>query len=211
MTRIKWLLFFLPFIFLTCCYANDASTTLNQLLKNTQSIQANFKETLLDKQGQALQQTNGHLYLQTPGLFRWEADQPSQLMIANGNRLWIYDKDLEQVTIRAIGHEKGEAPALLLSDAHPALENTFQVSLQEGSAPAIKKFTLVPKDKSSMYQSIELVFSGNQIQEMRLKDHLGHTTLIQFHNVKTNSKIPASLFKFTQPKNVDVIDETKKH
>lgn len=207
----KWLVFLLQFIFLSVSYADSASITLDQLLKNTQSIQANFIEDLLDNSGKSLQQTQGRMYLETPGMFRWEATQPnSQLIIANGTKLWVYDKDLEQVTIRRLGAEAGETPALLLSDSHPALDNTFQVSYAKGSSATLQKFMLIPKDKSSMYAYIQMVFSGNQIREMRMQDHLGHTTLIKFQNVKTNSSLPHSLFKFTPPKNVDVIDETKK-
>lgn len=193
----------------TTVLADTASESLNTILKNTHSIQANFTQNLTDTKGNNLQQARGKMYLQSPGMFRWETTNPSsQLIVANGSRLWIYDKDLQQVTIRALTQEAGETPALLLSDAHPAIDKSFSVTMAQGTSSETQKFILVPKDKSSMYARIQMDFAGSAIKNINMQDHLGHNTIIQFSNVKTNEKLPQSLFKFTPPKNVDVIDET---
>ncbi len=191
-------------------HAQTASDTLNQLLKNIHSMQANFSQTVIDNSGKPLQTSRGKMALQRPNQFRWETLSPrKQLIVANGSRLWIYDPDLEQVVVRGLSSQAGQTPALLLSNANPALDVDYRVKEDSSIAEGLHWFALTPKDKSSMISLIRMGFSGNQIQEMELKDHLGHVTEIHFQNIKTNSAISSGIFRFTPPKNVDVIDETK--
>jgi outer membrane lipoprotein carrier protein len=196
---------FIYFCFLASAFAQDNATqSLTELLKNIHSMQANFTQSLLDNHGKVIHQSKGKMFLQRPGKFRWETLTPNpQLIVANGKRLWIYDKDLEQVVIRPLAKQTGETPSLLLSDENLALDKDFSIT-QKSNA-----FVLIPKDKSSMMESIQMKFNGEQISEMRLQDHLGHFTVIQFLNVKMNGPVSASLFQFSIPKHIDVIDETK--
>jgi outer membrane lipoprotein carrier protein len=192
-------------------FAETPSDTLTQLLRNMHSMQANFLQTVVDKNGKALQKSTGVMSLQRPSQFRWDVKKPTpQLIVTNGVRLWIYDPDLEQVTIRRLASAAGETPALLLSDEKLSLAKEFNVKAMSNSTPEMQWFLLNPKDDGNMISVIKLAFANNQVREMQIQDHLGHTTLIQFSNVKMNIPLSSSLFLFKAPANIDVIDETKR-
>lgn len=202
------IVFFAAIFFQINAYA-DSSAALTQLLLGMHTMQANFTQRITDKKARPLQQTQGRMALQRPGKFRWEVVKPvAQLIVANGARLWIYDRDLEQVTIRTFKSATGQTPALLLSDNNLTLGKDFFVT-QTGDASA-PVFLLKPKDKSN-FESIKLSFSNTVIHEMELKDHLGHTTLIQFRDVALNKSLSERLFTFKPPSGIDIIDETKQH
>jgi outer membrane lipoprotein carrier protein len=190
--------------------AQDASGELTSLLLNVKTMQADFTQTVKDKSAKAaLQQTHGHMSLERPGKFRWQIIKPiAQLIIANGTRLWIYDADLEQVTIRTFKHAAGQTPALLLSDSTLTLNKDFNVEKQPGDS-ANPRFVLTPKDKEDPFATITLSFSNKKIQEMRLEDRIGHVTTIAFQNVQVGMSLASSLFNFKPAANIDVIDETK--
>lgn len=189
---------------------STALSTLNQLLANTQTMRADFTQAIMDKNAKPLQKASGKMALLRPGKFRWEVLTPTaQLVVANGQRLWIYDPDLEQVTIRLISKEMGETPALLLSNTETTLANNFSVREGEDSLTGMQWFVLTPKNQNSMLATIKLGFAHNRIKAMFLEDHLGHTTVIEFTNVRLNADISSSLFQFKVPANVDVIDETQ--
>jgi len=201
------ILIFLAAIFFQINAYADSSAELTQLLLGIRTMQADFTQKITDKKAKPLQQTQGRMALERPGKFRWEVTKPiAQLIVANGTRLWIYDRDLEQVTIRAFKSATGQTPALLLSDNNLTLGKDFFVT-QTGDASA-PVFLLKPKDKSN-FESIKLSFSNNVIHEMELKDHLGHTTLIQFRDVALNAPLSERLFTFKPPSGIDIIDETK--
>lgn len=201
---------FLSLVMLSLSYAETPTEKLNLLLKNLRSMKADFTQTLIDNKGKQIHNAKGTMALQRPGQFRWQTQKPSkQVVIANGNRLWIYDPELEQVIIRGLAKQTGETPALLLSDANPGLETDFHVKIEKKASSNVEWFVLTPKDRGSMFASIRMGFVGQELHEMQLKDHLDHTTIILFTRVQANVTLPSSLFSFKPPKNVDIIDETK--
>lgn len=108
--------------------ASDADA-LSAMLNNVHAMRADFVQTIYDNRNKAIQQSSGHMALSRPGKFRWEVVKPiPQLIIANGSRLWVYDKDLEQVTIRVLQEGAGDAPALLLSHVNTQIGKDFTVS-----------------------------------------------------------------------------------
>ncbi|EKD72646.1 MAG: hypothetical protein ACD_45C00620G0002 [uncultured bacterium] len=204
--RVLCLLFY---AFCLSAKASAVSDELVQLLNNTQSMQAEFIQTVTDHKGKVVNQSSGRMAMQRPGKFRWETRKPNpQLIVTNGQRIWIYDPDLEQVTIRVLAHAAGETPALLLSNTNETLEKDFQVQATQVSS-AMRWFLLLPKDKGSVFAVIKLGFANNQIKQMQLQDHLDHITQIRFNNVTFNKVLSPSLFTFKIPARVDVIDETK--
>jgi outer membrane lipoprotein carrier protein len=193
--------------FFSIAYA-DSAADLTQLLNATQSMQARFNQTVFDNHGKAIQQSSGRMSFQRPGQFRWEVVKPiPQIIVANASRLWIYDPDLEQVTIRSLKAASGDAPALLLSHTVTALTQNYTVKTLQIAASDLQWFELIPK-KSDSFASIQMGFAKTQINEMRLKDNLGHTTRIRFIEAKTNTKLSPALFIFKPKANVDVINET---
>src|SRR5205085_330907 len=139
------------FLSLSKVYAGDASTDLIQLLNNVRSMQGGFVQIISDTKGRNLNQTSGRMALQRPGKFRWETIQPNrQLIVTNGQKVWIYDPDLEQVTIRYLSKEAGETPALLLSNTNSTLANDFQVQALPANSN-VRWFLLTPKNKGSVF------------------------------------------------------------
>lgn len=201
---------FLCFFCISIGYANTPDADLIQMLNNVNTMQGHFVQTILDGRGKTLNQTQGRMSLQRPGKFRWETLQPSkQLIVTNGHKVWIYDPDLEQVTIRYLTKEAGETPALLLSNTNTTLQKNFTVQTTP-SKSSVQWFLLTPKDKGNVFEAIKLGFANQHIAQMQLQDHLGHVTKIQFNGVVINSGLSPSLFVFKSPKNVDVIDETRR-
>lgn len=183
-----------------------------KLLDSVKTMQASFTQTVYDNHGKVVQKSYGRMSMQRPGKFRWEVTKPiPQLIIANESRLLIYDPDLQQLTIRSLGKATGGTPALLLSHQDKILDKDFAIQPLEKNVSGWHWFSLIPKQQDSMFASIQMGFTNNQIREMRLQDHLGHMTLIQFTDAKINKTLLASLFNFKPPANVDVIDETRKN
>jgi outer membrane lipoprotein carrier protein len=174
-------------------------------------MKADFTQTVYDNKNKAIMKSYGRMAMQRPGKFRWEVTKPiPQVIIANSTRLWIYDPDLEQVTIRALKKAAGETPALLLSHVDMVLSQSYQVEQVPSKTPGTQSFSLMPKGQDNMFASIQMNFANNKIQSMQLRDHLGHTTLVLFQHTQTNPSLPASLFNFKPPARTDVIDETKR-
>ena len=129
--KIRWFLLFILCFWQINTYAVDETPILmlNQLLGQTLTMRADFTQVITDKNNKPLQSAVGKMALERPGKLRWEVLKPiAQLVVANGERLWIYDPDLEQVTIRYISKEMGETPALLLSNTEDTLAKKFYCS-----------------------------------------------------------------------------------
>jgi outer membrane lipoprotein carrier protein len=181
-----------------------AEGELTQLLNNLQSSRADFTQTVMNGRGQILQQASGKMTLQRPGHFRWEVSQPNrQLLIADGQRIWFYDIDLQQITIQKQQTADATSPAALLSDTPKSLTEHFVIN----SLMDVQGFHLVPKNKNAIFQSITLIFQKNQLREMRLIDKLGQQTVINFSKVELNPHLSAQTFHFIMPvdKNIEVV------
>jgi len=199
--------------FVCSCYAQTSEDKLTQLLLNIKTFEANFTQTIKDKNSRLIQQTFGKIYLERPGKFRWQVTKPNaQLIIANGNKLWVYDPDLQQVTIQHFSQATNQTPAYLLSDNNLNLAHNFNIKQtpQISQIANAEVFNLTPKEHDAMFSSIRLTFINKQIRQMELQDNMGHFTSILFGNVKMGEKLSNNLFEFTAPPNVDVLDETKK-
>jgi outer membrane lipoprotein carrier protein len=203
--------------FFTCLifFANRGEAApaaeLAHFLNDMRTMKADFTQITYDNHHKPVQQSYGRMALHRPGQFRWEVTKPvPQLMIANDARLWIYDEDLEQVTIRPLNRVAGETPGLLLSHVETNLEKHFTITLLDESSTQKQWFLLIPKGPDSLFASITMGFTKGRIVEMRLQDHLGHMTRILFNKIQVNTQLPSSLFVFKSPAHVDVIDETKK-
>lgn len=208
---LSGLLFFGIFLlFSVVVFAGENNQVLHELLDSIHNLQGNFVQTVLDGHGKSIQKSEGKMALQRPGQFRWEVLKPiPQLIIANHARLWVYDPDLEQVVIRPLAKTAGQSPAFLLSNVGSGIDKDFIVR----SMPAAENwqwFSLSPRRQDdSMFKVIQLGFLDHEIKEMRMQDNLGHNTIIQFKQLKKNGDLAASLFKFSPPAHVDVIDETR--
>ena len=179
---------------------------LTTLLNQAQTISGRFSQLTLDGSGTQLQETSGEMALKRPGQFRWHTDAPmEQLLVSNGEQIWLYDPDLEQVTIQKMDQRLTHTPALLLSGDVSQIAESFEITLKEGGS--VVDFILKPKAADSLFESLRLSFRNGVINDMQLIDNVGQRTNILFLGVKMNPPIPASQFTFEVPEGADVIQD----
>lgn len=186
--------------------ASETLDQLNHFLADTQTLSADFKQVSIDESGHPGKPVSGTFLLAKPGKFRWNYLQPyRQEIVANGNKVWFYDEDLEQVTIKRLDHAIGSTPALLLTGEVDVEEN-FAVE-DQGERDGLRWTRLVPRAEDNTFQSIRIGISKDQLAGMELSDHFGQLTRISFSNLKINQPIEGNRFEFTPPKGVDVFEE----
>ncbi|MDO9320222.1 MAG: outer membrane lipoprotein chaperone LolA [Pseudomonas sp.] len=188
--------------------ADDAVAVarLTALLSQAQTLTARFSQLTLDGSGTQLQETAGELSLKRPGLFRWHTDAPAeQMLVSNGQKVWLYDPDLNQVTIQVLDQRLTHTPALLLSGDVSKISENFTVTHKEGGS--VVDFILKPKAKDSLFDNLRLSFRNGMINDMQLIDSVGQRTNILFLGVKMNEPLDASQFSFQVPAGADVIEQ----
>jgi outer membrane lipoprotein carrier protein len=176
------------------------------LLNQYQSLSANFIQTIYDANGTLQQQSTGNMKLLRPDYFWWNTTSPNRQLIAtNGKKLWVYDIDLEQVTIQQLQKAAGEAPAMLLTTSGADLAKDFLVTNQ-APVKGEQVFQLSPKDPKADYAWIRLFFKDNTISKMQIRDNMGQTTMLEFRLLQVNPKLTPTMFKVSIPKGTDIIN-----
>jgi chaperone LolA len=187
--------------------ADDSLTRVDAWLKSVRTLSANFVQVVRSREGQISSRAVGRLSLSRPDRFRWDYREPYvQVIVADGRRLWLYDADLEQVTVRPLAAGLGSTPAMLLSGAGSVGE-----SFTAGPVERDGEWTwcrLVPKQRSSDFERVSLGFNGRGVLvAMQLLDKLGQSTELVFSDVELNTRLAPGLFDFTPPKGADVIGD----
>lgn len=184
----------------------DGVASLQDFFNNTNAMRAQFSQIVTDTQGRKIQEVQGAMQLQRPNKFRWDYSKPyEQQIISDGKQVFLYDTDLQQVTIRELSKALGSSPAALLAGGS-AVEKSFTIK------NAVRKDGLtwvlaLPKDKESGFERVLLAFKENTLRKMELHDSFNHITLITFDAVERNIKLPDNAFLFITPKDVDVVSE----
>ena len=177
-----------------------------QFLAETQSARGEFEQRVTDRRGKLVQQSRGSLAFTRPGKFRWTYVKPyAQLIVGDGSRVWIYDEDLQQVTVRRIDQALTSTPAALLAGNNDAMR-AFQVS-DQGEKDGLEWMEAVPKDKEGGFERVRMGFSASGLEAMELHDSFGQVTRLKFISLARNPRLDASQFRFTPPKGADVISE----
>ena len=185
---------------------NVQADPLQDFLNGFKSLEANFVQSLINENGEVLERTTGVLHLQQPGKFYWSYETPyTQKIVSNGDVLWIFDEDLEQLTIRKMGSAIDETPAGIILGNNNIAEHFIQVNM--GVIESFDWIELTPKNLEAQYKNIRLGFEETKLGMMIIVDNLGQTTRIDFSDVKKNTELSSSLFEFDIPEGVDVIDE----
>ena len=185
--------------------ANDvaAATKLQGYLDALTSFEARFVQRITDSRSQ-VEESSGRFFLQRPGRLRWDYEKPqTQVIVTDGQRLWVYDKELRQVTVRAIDAAIAATPAMLLA-GKASLSEGFNISTAE-AREGLEWMRMEPKRNDTDFLSVELGFKQGELRAMELRDKLGQTTRIDFTGVRRNARLDAKLFDFKPPKGVDVI------
>jgi len=200
----------IPLLFAALCTsasaAETARTRLDTFAKDLRSVSAHFEQQAFDPKGGAGKTSRGELALKAPRQFRWETAAPyKQLIVADGEKVWIYDADLEQVTARAHGTEEAHSPLTVLTDLSQ-LDRDFATS-EQGEHDGLTWLRLKSKDKDPQFAYADLGFDTAGLARMRFEDTLGDRTEIRFSDWKRNPQLPGDAFKFTPPPGVDVIGD----
>jgi outer membrane lipoprotein carrier protein len=175
-------------------------------LRTTQTARADFEQKVFDREKKLVQQSKGSFSFLRPGRFRWSYAQPyAQLIVGDGTRVWIYDEDLNQVTVRAMARALGSTPAALLAGAAD-VERAFELS-EAGSRDGLEWLEAKPREREAGFERIRLGMGTAGVQAMELADHFGQTTVLRFSNVVRNPQLDSASFRFVPPKGADVLGE----
>ena len=183
--------------------AADAAQRLNAALKNMDNLSAEFKQTLLDEDKNIVQQSRGTLALQRPGKFAWIYTEPyEQHIVADGSELWIYDVDLDQVTVKPMDAGISNAPIMILMKQSDVTQQ-FKVS-EVGQRKFLYWVELEPQASDLEYTRIYIGIEDGNVRAMELQDQFGQSTQIVFENLRVGVVHNPATFKFVPPAGVDV-------
>ncbi len=194
------------FVFFACAAHADSIERFKTFLRDTQSARAAFEQQVYGRGGKLVQESKGAFVFQRPGRFRWSYAEPvDQLIVGDGERVWIYDRDLNQVTVRKLSRALGSTPAALLAGAAD-VESAFELR-DAGQRDGLEWLEARPKESDAGFEVIRMGFGPDGVQAMQLVDHFGHTTQLRFSNLQRNPKVDPAEFRFEPPKGADVLGE----
>jgi outer membrane lipoprotein carrier protein len=175
-------------------------------LHDTRSARAKFEQSVYDVNGKLVQHSGGSFEFRRPGLFRWTYAEPTpQLIVGDGKDVWIYDRDLDQVTVRRMASALGSTPAALLAGSAD-VERAFEFS-EAGERDGLQWLDARPRDPDAGFERIRLGLGPKGVEAMELSDHFGQTTRLRFRDIALNPALDPGAFSFTPPKGVDVLGE----
>lgn len=184
----------------------DGIASLNAFFSQTNAMRASFHQLVNDSQGRKVQEVEGTMQLQRPNKFRWDYKKPyEQQIVSDGQQVFLYDTELQQVTIRELSKAVGSSPASLLAGG-AAVDKSF-VLKDMARNDGLDWVMALPKEKDSGFDRVLLGFKDNQLSRMEMVDSFGNTTYIRFDHVERNPVLQAATFLFTPPKGVDVVGE----
>lgn len=176
---------------------------LENFLADTKTLQANFQQILRADDGEVLQQTEGTFYLNRPGKFRWNYQSPyEQIIVSDGARIWIYDVDLEQVTVQRQEAGLPSTPMALLQNSSELHKNFTVSALDEKEG--VYRLKLKSKSKESDFGEIVVGVDAQGLRFMQLHDQFEQVTDIVFSDITVNPKLAKEIFEFIPPEGVDV-------
>jgi chaperone LolA len=179
---------------------------LKAFIAGAQTAEADFSQTVADKAGRVTQQASGRMAFARPGKFRWDYSKPyEQVIVGDGVKLWLYDADLEQVTVKPLGDVIAGTPAALLAGDN-AIEKYFSLK-DAGQGGGLEWLEATPKNKDTTFERIRIGFKGDVLVQMELFDFFGQRTTLKLSRFVRNPAIAPTRFKFTPPKGADIIGE----
>lgn len=198
--------FFFLLVAMPLAASADGVAQLKSFLRDVRTVKAQFSQAVLDKNGKTLQSASGTMQFSRPGKFRWTYSKPyEQLIVGDGVKLWVYDMDLNQVTVKKLDAAIGSSPAALLAGSNE-IEKGFTLT-DGGQRDGMEWVDAVPKSKESTFEAVQMGFGKHGLQAMELRDYFGQTTVIRFTSLERNPRIDSAQFKFTPPPGADVIGE----
>lgn len=196
-----------PGLLLFCAFAQaDALSDLKAFIASSKTVSAHFEQVVQGTNSKKIQKSNGEFSLQRPGKFRWEYSAPLvQLIIGDGNTIWVYDPELQQVIQRKQNNALGNTPAALLAGSND-LESRYQIKNLPDRGGLVW-LEAVPREKESTFKSIKMGFNSGLPASMELTDNFGQLTRISFSGLKINPTLDNKIFRFAPPKGADIIKD----
>lgn len=186
----------------------DSLDRLRAFLEGTKTLRADFSQTVIPRNGRKPQFSSGTMAVGRPHKFRWQIEKPyPQLIVGDGERVWLYDPELRQVTVKKQGTALSGSPAALLAgEGLAALEKHF--SLRDlGDKEGLEWLEATPKSADTGFERVRLGFAGNELRSMELVDSFGQSTSLLFSRFERNPALAATVFRFTPPAGVDVLGD----
>jgi outer membrane lipoprotein carrier protein len=180
---------------------------MEAFLAQVSTLRANFEQTLENPDGEVQQVSRGRLLIKRPGRFRWDYTEPyPQLVLADGERLWSVDPELQQAVVKTLDESLASSPAMLLS-GEGDFEDAFSIELVKRDEGLLKIY-LAPKVADSDFRAVSISFEGEALRRLELVDNLDQVTRISFSEVQLNLELEDSDFSYEPPPGVDVIDQS---
>jgi chaperone LolA len=194
-------------LLLPLCAHAGAIERLKTFIAGTHSAQADFTQVVVDQNGKRAQSAAGVMQFQRPGKFRWTYQKPyAQIIVGDGAKFWLYDEDLNQVTVKKLDAALGSSPAALLS-GNNEIERGFNLK-EDGSRDGLEWLQANAKAQDTSFDKIRMGFNAqSELVAMELNDMFGHKTVLRFSNMQHNPKFSAQQFHFTPPQGADVLGE----
>ncbi|MCK6405153.1 MAG: outer membrane lipoprotein chaperone LolA [Rhodocyclaceae bacterium] len=186
----------------------DAVDRLRAFLETTKLLRADFTQTVMPKNGRKPQFSSGSMAIARPHKFRWQIEKPyPQLIVGDGEKVWLHDPELNQVTVKKQGAALAGSPAALLAgEGIAVLEKSF-VLKDAGLQDGLEWLDATPKNTDSGFEKVRIGFAGAELRAMELTDSFGQQTSLQFSKVEKNPALAASTFRFVPPKGADVLGD----
>jgi outer membrane lipoprotein carrier protein len=183
----------------------DAVDTLREFVRDVHSGRAAFTQTVTSTDGTRKRSSTGSFEFQRPNRFRFDYVKPfQQLIVGDGQKVWIYDADLNQVSVRRLSQAIGATPAALLAGA--SLEQDFVLQAQP-SKDGVDWVQATPRARDGAFESIRIGFRGKDLAAVDIVDAFGQRSLLQFDGYAANVALPESSFRFVPPKGADVVEQ----
>ena len=179
---------------------------LKAFISGARTAEADFTQTVADKSSRVTQQASGTMMFARPGKFRWDYVAPyEQVIVSDGVKLWLYDADLDQATVKSLGDALAGTPAALLAGDN-AIEKYFNLK-NAGESGGLEWLEATPKNRDTTFERIRMGFKGDVLTQMELFDYFGQQTTLKLSHFLRNPVIAPSRFKFTPPKGADIIGD----
>lgn len=198
---------FLALSFPIACFARppDAIDSFRTFVQTTKSARADFSQVVTDNRGKAGPPSMGKLQFERPGKFRWVYDKPAQIIVGDGKKVWFFDQDLNQVSVRSLEAAFSLTPAALLA-GRAEIDAAFTL-VSGGDSESMAWVIAEPKTKDAGIEKIRLGFQGEDLRVMELADAFGNKTRITLSKFERNPRLDTKQFTFVPPKGADVVGQ----
>ena len=187
----------------------NARAELDSLLQDTQTLSASVTQLIIEADGAVLEESAIQMHLLRPDGFYWETLEPfPELVVTDGETLWNYQPDLEQVVVEDWDSTRSELAAQLLSGRTDQLGEEYRIELASAPDDTQTLFRLQPLAGDSVYRVISISFLDQDLESIHLDNKNGQQTLWQFSELERNQELDAALFVFEPPAGIEIVDNS---